>query len=902
MSESCTCACVGRQQAVIASGIAEQDAKCDEFNKKLPFIVVFIKKRLIRFDIFFGICIPWRVRSQKKNQSGFSFLELLIVLGVITTLGFTALQNEIKQTEKEVAEAFGMDVALYSQAIASYIADEGVAVPAGTFTGFDWLKGPGCGGSAPKDFLPCSWNPRLPFNTALETEVNYGTGIPTDPCPEPMGYVCAETRLTMPTTNGQERLELAAETLHATEGSSNSVRSTQQRFTLNTLGELQVSVTGTQSPPTQYLRVDGVNVMQATLDLGNNDFVDVGEIEAEGELEMGRFTDRDNSVFVMDPDTTSTLQDLNARGNLDATGGGNLNADSTFNAGADIESVANFGAPVNFFDLAKFIGGETDFNATVNSSGGAPAEFNEADSQDLADFHSELEIVGTGVVGAACNANMENARFNSAGELMECVSGQWQYAGIETKKGTITYYSLDATNSYGEFHWAGAGINLPGRHHICSAQSIESSSLAEGGGARVEATSGPDQLGRRSFQYLAHAGVEDDTDLPLILKSGERTVICIALGPEPVQPTVSTATNTAPSGSVFCTRGNVGEPFLSTLSVYDPDTPLRYQWSTSGRCSILHANETQAWIQRSTSSGTCTVRVRVTDYYNAGRTISSSCQVDPLPCRTVDGVCSCTTLRCTSGSVDDVTPSEPPGYDSRPPPDGSGPWDPDALWYCDGSCGGGWDYCQEGSSCPSPVNGSCSNTTNRCSSGNAGGLTTIRADDRTTYRWTCRGIAGGSDDPCTVINTHTRPCDPATDRVVGACGSSFGVCNAGDPANSRPATCHGSVAGAATAPMTSAPPPGQTISTASAGATITTTVTQALCNRCPAPHGTAWGLGTAMMRSTATAPKRRVRNLARRLRARHAVRQHQPLDLQWPERRDHRDLRDCCVRDRRQHL
>ena len=724
------------------------------------------------------------MRPQKKNQYGFSFLELLIVLGVISTLGFVALQNEIKQTETEVAEAFGREVALYSQTVASYIADEGVAVPAGTFTGFDRLKGPGCGGSAPKDFLPCTWNPRLPFNTALETEVNYGTGIPTDPCPEPIGHVCAETRLTMPTTNGQERLELAAETLHATEGSSNSVRSTQQRFTLNTLGQLQASVVGTQSPPTQYLRIDGVNVMQAPLDLGNNDFVDVREIDAEGELEMGRFIDRDNPAFVMDPDTTSTLQDLNARSNLDATGGGNLNADSTFNAGADIESVANFGAPVNFFDLTKFIGGETDFNATVDSSGSAPAEFTEADSQDLADFHSELEIVGTGVVGAACNANIENARFNSAGELMECVSGLWQYAGIETKKGTITYYSLDATNSYGEFHWAGSGINLPGRHHVCSAQSIESSNLAEGGGARVEATSGQDQFGRRSFQYLAHAGVEDDTDIPLQLQSGERTVICIALGPEPVQATVSTITNTAPTGSVSCTRGYVGEPFLATLSVYDPDTPLLYQWTASGRCSILHANETQAWVQRATSSGTCTMRVRVTDYYNAARMITSSCQVDPRPCPTVDGVCSCTTLDCASGTVDDVTDySEPSGWDSRPPPDGDGPWDPnnaDKKWYCDGRCGGGWDYCEEGSSCPGPVDGRCSGIIHRCIDGNAGPLTTTPEDDQTTYRWTCRGIAGGSDDPCVVINTHPRICDPVTDRVDAICGTNFGTCDAGD--------------------------------------------------------------------------------------------------------------------------
>ena len=367
---------------------------------------------------------------------------------------------------------------------------------------------------------------------------------------------------------------------------------------------------------------------------------------------------------------------------------------------------------------------------------------------------------------------------------MECVGGLWQYAGIETKKGTITYYSLDSTNSYGEFFWAGDGIDLPGKHHVCSAQSIESSNLAEGGGARIESTSGPDQFGRRSFQYLAAAGVRDAEDIPLQLESGERTVICLALGPEPVQATVGTQTNTAPGGSISCTSGMSGEPFLSTLNVSDPDTPLLYRWSTSGPCSIVRANTTgnfqaEAWIQRGPGAGTCTVRAQVTDYYNATRTISRSCQVTSIQPATVDGVCSCSTLACSSGSVQDITPPEPNGYDDRPPPDGQGPWDPDKEWLCVGRDGGGVDYCYEGSSCPSPVSGSCSGTINRCSNGNAAGLTTISDPDLTIYRWTCRGIAGGSDDSCEVRRPHQRPCDPTVDRVNGQCGTNFGDCTAG---------------------------------------------------------------------------------------------------------------------------
>ena len=676
-------------------------------------------------------------------------------------------QNNIKQAETGTADAFGMNVSLYGNAVAAYIADEGTAVPAGTFTGFDWLKGPGCGGSATKDYLPCDWQPRLPFNIALETEVIYATATPGDPCPDPVGHVCAETRLSVPSVNGQERLDLAAEMLHTTQGATPAVRSTQQDFRMNDLGQVQVSTRGSQAPPSEYLRRDGVNNWGGPLpmNLGDHDFVAVNDIQASGDLEGSRFIDRDDPAFIVDPDSGTTLNQFRGAGDFDATGGGSLLGPAEFGAGADVESAATFNAPAEFQDKTTFTGGDTQFNAQVDSTGTAPAEFNEATSQTIADFNAELEIIGVGVIGGACNANQENLRFNSAGELLECVSAQWQYAGIETRKGTITYYSLDATSGYGEFHWAGDGIDIPGYHHQCSAQSIESSSQAEGGGARVEVNSGQDSFGRHQWQYLAHQGVLDAEDVPLILQSGERTVICLSLGPEPVQPTVSTPTNSAPTGSVTCTTGYVGEPFNTTASVSDPDTPITYQWSATGACSLLGATGNRASIARN-NTGTCTVRVRVTDYYNASRTISNSCPVRPIPPPPLDGVCSCTVNDCTSGdpNPDPDEPDPPSGHD----PLVDGPWDPLEEWTCEGRNGGSDDGCTEGSSCPSPRQGICHSTRpNDCIRGNSAGFSRDQNDpDFTIYTWTCRGIAGGSDDPCRIRVDH-----PQDTREDGACGT-----------------------------------------------------------------------------------------------------------------------------------
>ena len=722
---------------------------------------------------------PVRHMHQPAKSKGFSLIELMISLGIVGVVAFAAMQRNVDKTENNVAKAFGVSVSLYGNAVAAYIADEGTAVPAGTFTGFDWLKGPGCGGSATKDYLPCDWQPRLPFNIALETEVIYATATPGDPCPDPVGHVCAETRLSVPSVNGQERLDLAAEMLHTTQGATSAVRSTQQDFRMNDLGQVQVSTRGSQAPPSEYLRRDGVNNWGGPLpmNLGDHDFVAVDDIQASGELVGIRFIDRDDPAFIVDPDSGSTLNQFRGAGDFDATGGGTLLGPAEFGAGADVESAATFNALAEFQDKTTFTGGDTQFNAQVNSTGSAPAEFNEATSQTVADFNAELEIIGVGVIGGACNANQENLRFNSAGELLECVSAQWQYAGIETRKGTITYYSLDATNGYGEFYWAGDGIDIPGYHHQCSAQSIESSNQAEGGGARIEVNSAQDSFGRHQWQYLAHQGVEDADDIPLVLQSGERTVICLSLGPEPVQPTVSTRTNTAPTGSVSCTTGYVLEPFNTTASVSDPDTPITYQWSATGACSLMGATGNLASIARNTA-GTCTVRVRVTDYYNASRTITNSCQVRPIPCASEEGVCSCSTGICASGGYQDDTPSEPSGYDSRPPPDGSGPWDPDEQWFCLGSCGGSSDYnCTEGGACPSP-SGICSSTINRCIQGNSTGFSRDRNDpDFTIYTWTCEGINGGSDDPCRIREDH--PIDTLEDGACGTADNPTNGCAAG---------------------------------------------------------------------------------------------------------------------------
>ena len=124
----------------------------------------------------------------KHKIRGFSLLELMLSLGAIGILAVAVVQDRIGQAEEDTAGASGLTIGIYSNGVAAYIADQGTGIPAGTLTGYNWLRNAACGGSAPNDYIPCDWNPNLPFGIQLTTEVIHATGTPGDPCPDPAGH------------------------------------------------------------------------------------------------------------------------------------------------------------------------------------------------------------------------------------------------------------------------------------------------------------------------------------------------------------------------------------------------------------------------------------------------------------------------------------------------------------------------------------------------------------------------------------------------------------------------------------------------------------------------------------------------------------------------------------------
>ncbi len=110
---------------------------------------------------------------------------------------------------------------------------------------------------------------------------------------------------------------------------------------------------------------------------------------------------------------------------------------------------------------------------------------------------------------------------------------------------------------------------------------------------------------------------------------------------------------------------------------------------------------------------------------------------------------------------------------------GSGPW----TWTCFGSTGGSDINC----SAPilgSPVNGSCGSaagvpstvtpTTGLCNAGTETGVTLAG----NIFSWTCMGISGGTDTPCSAPEMVHGQCGPA-DGTPTAAAPGGGLCNTG---------------------------------------------------------------------------------------------------------------------------
>lgn len=102
---------------------------------------------------------------KKQSQKGFTLLELLLVIGISTSMAIVTFQDKMLETEQAQARRLGMELFQYNSAVQNYLAHQsGSPNPsslAGTKTGINWLKSTTCTGAdkgtADKEWLSCGF-------------------------------------------------------------------------------------------------------------------------------------------------------------------------------------------------------------------------------------------------------------------------------------------------------------------------------------------------------------------------------------------------------------------------------------------------------------------------------------------------------------------------------------------------------------------------------------------------------------------------------------------------------------------------------------------------------------------------------------------------------------------------
>ncbi len=270
---------------------------------------------------------------------GFSLLELLGVLAVSAFLFVIAIQEIIRRHDRQIATGLvARQVAGFTNGVRQRLsyadAVERFNQASQTLNGITWLQAPTCGGTAPIQFLPCSF----PSSIAQAGDLLYSTEIKNT-----AGRLTAIISIKDVNGKGYQlrgglRADLAGATVIAAAGYQVSTVTpvglvTFARFESDPLTAIIKVEVDTNSAADPWLRTDGSNSMNADLGFSGAGY----DLLNANDLEASSMTDKEDSNFWLDPSDTSQVNLLNANTiNADLVQAENLRANNAGFAAATI--------------------------------------------------------------------------------------------------------------------------------------------------------------------------------------------------------------------------------------------------------------------------------------------------------------------------------------------------------------------------------------------------------------------------------------------------------------------------------------------------------------------------------------------------------------------------------------
>ena len=427
-----------------------------------------------------------------KKQSGFTLLEMSLVLLVMAAIAIPATEGIKQQVRKLKLERGAREVVAIQEAGLRYYQDNG-SWPANINTLVN------------TNYLPAG-STVSPWGSAYTTSAsgnNFTVSVNTDANAQ-------ATRL-------QSRLPFTSTT-------NRTVRST-------------VGIPGTETAHLALTPRDGSRAWTGSHNAGGNSLsnvntASVARVNASNEVTAPRFADANNTAFAVDPASTSTVNRIDATSQMRAPivfdsnnpayytnpAGASVMNDVRANIFYDLNNTGFYVNPAStsvmndvrgsiFYDrdnTGYYVNPNSvsvmhDVRASILYDRNNTAYYvNPAGtSRTNLLYTNRIRLASVNSIGQSCTTGY--VARSSTGELMSCVNGRYKQVGSH---GSISYYTgVRACGSH-------CVANIPGYHHLCVTQTNEVDSDTEGGGGYAWRIAGPDNRGRWRWQYVVYDGDE----------------------------------------------------------------------------------------------------------------------------------------------------------------------------------------------------------------------------------------------------------------------------------------------------------------------------------------------------------------------------------------------------------
>lgn len=236
------------------------------------------------------------------------------MIAIISILALSASQLAYQVLLSNYAKVAGKDSAQIAESLRSFISRNPTAATA-TYSDLNFLRNVTCTvpGTATEDYYPCDFKQTIGVGTLRNSPyainlTNLGATIEAELVIGPI------------TVNGSARPDLSGEMALAINTADVKFFAPESQSTFleveNDIATATLTVTTTTAASTDaWLRTDGSNTMNADLTfdsaLASRSIVDVNNITGDGIVTMASFADSDDGAFFIDPDGSSSLNEIN---------------------------------------------------------------------------------------------------------------------------------------------------------------------------------------------------------------------------------------------------------------------------------------------------------------------------------------------------------------------------------------------------------------------------------------------------------------------------------------------------------------------------------------------------------------------------------------------------------------